>query len=305
MAGMMQAMRQATANGDRNSTWRPPSEQSRVLSPHGIPGSGQCRLLLPGDADRLGAVLSRQQGLPLLSAARGPRFHPAARPHPALVGLHAGRRLQSLLRHAAGALAASLCAAMRGVRCREERPGGRRHSPVHQVAVPSHQPSRSHHLRPDRGDHRSVRDGLLGRRLHRLQSALDPLLGRMAQPQHLECSDGDRAGAGHPHRRPPAIHEGIQAAPRRILEACVLAVGIVAVGCLAFDRSPAGPDTSPALLYAPVPLLIWAALRFGLGGMSASMLVITILAISGTMQGRGPFLTQTPRKTRWPCSCSS
>ena len=88
--------------------------------------------------------------------------------------------------------------------------------------------------------------------------------------------------------------KGFKAAPRRILEACFLAVGILAVGYVAFDRLPAGPDTSPALLYAPVPLLIWAALRFGLGGISASMLVITILAIWGTMQGRGPFLTQTP-----------
>ena len=88
--------------------------------------------------------------------------------------------------------------------------------------------------------------------------------------------------------------KGFNAAPRRILEAGFLAVGILAVGYVAFDRLPAGPDTSPALLYAPVPLLIWAALRFGLGGMSASMLVIAILAIWGTMQGRGPFLTQTP-----------
>ena len=88
--------------------------------------------------------------------------------------------------------------------------------------------------------------------------------------------------------------KGIKAAPGRILEACFLAVGILAVGYVAFDRLPAGPDTSPALLYAPIPLLIWAALRFGLGGMSASMLVITILAIWGTMHGRGPFLTQTP-----------
>jgi PAS domain S-box-containing protein len=56
----------------------------------------------------------------------------------------------------------------------------------------------------------------------------------------------------------------------------------------------AGPDTSPALLYAPVPLLIWATLRFGLGGQSVSMLLVTILAIWGTMQGRGPFLKQTP-----------
>ncbi len=87
---------------------------------------------------------------------------------------------------------------------------------------------------------------------------------------------------------------GVKAAPGRILEACFLAVAILAVGYVAFDRLPAGPDTSPALLYAPVPLLMWAALRFGLGGMSASMLVITILAIWGTMHGRGPFLTQTP-----------
>jgi PAS domain S-box-containing protein len=85
-----------------------------------------------------------------------------------------------------------------------------------------------------------------------------------------------------------------KAAPRRIVEACILALGIVVVGYLAFDRIPAGPDTSPALLYAPVPLLIWAALRFGLGGISASMLAITMLAIWGTMQGRGPFLEQTP-----------
>ena len=37
------------------------------------------------------------------------------------------------------ALAASLCAALRGLRCREECPGGRRDSHVHQVTVPSHQ----------------------------------------------------------------------------------------------------------------------------------------------------------------------
>ena len=54
---------------------------------------------------------------------------------------------------------------------------------------------------------------------------------------------------------------GFKAARRRILEGSLLAMGILTVGFLAFDRSPAGPDTSPALLYAPVPLLIWAALR--------------------------------------------
>ena len=124
-----------------------------------------------------------------------------------------------------------------------------------------------------------------------------PLLGRVAQSQHLEWRDGDRAGAGHPDRRPPDHRKGVRdVAPRRMLEACVLAVGILAVGYVAFNQSPAGPDTSPALLYSPIPLLILAALRFGLGGISASMVAITMLAIWGTMQGRGPFLTQTPEE---------
>lgn len=90
------------------------------------------------------------------------------------------------------------------------------------------------------------------------------------------------------------VSKGFKAANDRIVEASFLGVGLFAVAWLAFDRTAAGPDTSPALLYAPIPLLIWAALRFGLGGVSASMLVITTMAIWGTMQGRGPFLTQSP-----------
>ena len=80
----------------------------------------------------------------------------------------------------------------------------------------------------------------------------------------------------------------------RVLEAALVGACTVALGIFAFDRTPAGPGTSPALLYAPIPLLIWAALRFGLGGISVSMLIITFLAISGTMRGHGPFLSQTP-----------
>ncbi len=90
--------------------------------------------------------------------------------------------------------------------------------------------------------------------------------------------------------------KGLKASPRRIAEACFLAVGLLAVGYIAFDRSHAGPDTSVAGLYAPIPLLIWAALSFGLGGISASMLVITVVAIWGTMRGHGPFLAQTPEE---------
>ena len=83
-------------------------------------------------------------------------------------------------------------------------------------------------------------------------------------------------------------------APRRVLEAAVVAACTVALGAFVFDHTPAGPTSSPALLYTPIPFLIWASLRFGLGGISASMLIITLEAIWGTMRGHGPFLAQTP-----------
>jgi PAS domain S-box-containing protein len=89
-------------------------------------------------------------------------------------------------------------------------------------------------------------------------------------------------------RRPRAL------SPRRVLEAALVGAGTVALGIFVFDRTPAGPLTSPALLYTLIPLFIWAALRFGLGGVSVSMLIMTIQAIWGTMRGHGPFLTQTP-----------
>ncbi|HET7923368.1 MAG TPA: ATP-binding protein, partial [Rhodanobacteraceae bacterium] len=90
------------------------------------------------------------------------------------------------------------------------------------------------------------------------------------------------------------VRTGFSATRARIAEASLLVLGILAVGWLAFDGWQAGLDTSPAFLYAPIPLLIWAALRFGLGGMSASVLLITTLAVWGTMHGHGPFLAQAP-----------
>jgi PAS domain S-box-containing protein len=89
-------------------------------------------------------------------------------------------------------------------------------------------------------------------------------------------------------RRPAALP------PRRVLEAAVLGASTLALGVFVFDQTPAGPNASPALLYTPIPLLIWSALRFGLGGISVSMLIVTIQAIWGTMRGHGPFLDQTP-----------
>jgi PAS domain S-box-containing protein len=82
----------------------------------------------------------------------------------------------------------------------------------------------------------------------------------------------------------------------RVIEALFLGAAIIALGFFVFDDVRTGPDTSPGLLYAPIPLLIWAALRFGLGGTSLAILVITFQAIGGTMHGHGPFLMQSPQE---------
>src|SRR5271170_2203551 len=54
--------------------------------------------------------------------------------------------------------------------------------------------------------------------------------------------------------------------------------------------------TLPSTLYSLVPLLLWAALRFGSLGVSTSMIVISFLSIWGAMHGHGPFTGPEPTR---------
>src|SRR5215471_2897842 len=76
------------------------------------------------------------------------------------------------------------------------------------------------------------------------------------------------------------------------LEAVLLFVGLVTFGYFAF----AAPRRygSEAMLYALVPFLLWAALRFGTTGVSSSAIAIAVLAIWGATRGRGPFIESRP-----------
>ena len=73
------------------------------------------------------------------------------------------------------------------------------------------------------------------------------------------------------------------------MEAGLLALGIVLAGVLVFSRENVSPNNIPALVYVPLPLLLWAALRFGLGGLSTSLLGIALISTWSGMHGRGPF----------------
>src|SRR5215469_9162880 len=72
------------------------------------------------------------------------------------------------------------------------------------------------------------------------------------------------------------------------LEAAALIAGLVVFAGFTF----AAPSqySSDTLLYSLVPFLLWAALRFGTTGVSASVIAIAVLALWGAAHGRGPFI---------------
>ncbi|MCK9909024.1 MASE1 domain-containing protein [Microbacteriaceae bacterium K1510] len=45
----------------------------------------------------------------------------------------------------------------------------------------------------------------------------------------------------------------------------------------------------PVLLYAPIPIIVWCAIRFGVSGASVGALTVTVVVISHTLDGASPF----------------
>jgi len=82
--------------------------------------------------------------------------------------------------------------------------------------------------------------------------------------------------------RPPSV--------RRIVESSLLACAVVVVSVLVLstNRHLIG---FPTRLYAPLPFLLWAAIRFGPRATCASLLVVVTSAVVGVMNHRGPFAT--------------
>jgi signal transduction histidine kinase len=83
-----------------------------------------------------------------------------------------------------------------------------------------------------------------------------------------------------------------RASSREYCEAAAFALSAVVVSLLVFDRESAISSFWP-FIYALLPLLIWALLRFGPGGVSASLLAVALISLSNTIHGRGPFGLQS------------
>jgi two-component system, LuxR family, sensor kinase FixL len=88
---------------------------------------------------------------------------------------------------------------------------------------------------------------------------------------------------------------GAQSASQRpYAELGLLTMGLLAVGMLVFGWDSPVPATVPALLLAPLPFLLWAAVRLGTGSLSLSLLVVAGMSLASAYLGRGPFLAGSP-----------
>ena len=90
-----------------------------------------------------------------------------------------------------------------------------------------------------------------------------------------------------------ALHPRVHWTRRQTLEAAALLLGVVVVGTAVFDGLFPWRDRHYPLEFLSVPLLLWAAFRFGPREAATAVLVLAGVAIAGTLSGFGPFARPT------------
>ena len=75
----------------------------------------------------------------------------------------------------------------------------------------------------------------------------------------------------------------------RAAEGALLAVLLLSLNAGLFAHAVEHTVLLPPLLFLLLPILLWAAVRFGQRGATLAVLVTTVIAISGTAAGYGPF----------------
>jgi signal transduction histidine kinase/integral membrane sensor domain MASE1 len=83
---------------------------------------------------------------------------------------------------------------------------------------------------------------------------------------------------------------------RRVAEFVVLLLGLLATDAVVAVQGTDHPGLSLAL-YAPAPFLLWAAVRFGPGGLSFALLAAVVITITGALRGQSPLSGATGAET--------
>ena len=78
------------------------------------------------------------------------------------------------------------------------------------------------------------------------------------------------------------------------IEGFFLGVALLVTAYKAFNIAPPQVGFSDSWFYAPVPLLFWAALRFGVSGASGAIAVVAFFAVAAALGRRGVFFGQPP-----------
>jgi diguanylate cyclase (GGDEF)-like protein len=81
--------------------------------------------------------------------------------------------------------------------------------------------------------------------------------------------------------------------PRQALEGVAVFAGVLVIGLAVFCGIPAGLRDYPVDLLC-VPVLLWAAFRLGRRPAAVALLLMSSLAVYGTLNGEGPFFQRTP-----------
>jgi signal transduction histidine kinase len=82
----------------------------------------------------------------------------------------------------------------------------------------------------------------------------------------------------------------------RTMEAAALFAWLLVVCLVVFDLPQINANVAPALFYAPLPFLLWAAMRLGPAGTASALALMTVATIWGAVQGLGPFAGGTPQE---------
>jgi PAS domain S-box-containing protein len=81
-----------------------------------------------------------------------------------------------------------------------------------------------------------------------------------------------------------------------IVEGLLLIGGLFLVCAVVFTKAAnsAASGLFPALLYLPLPLIVWSAIRFGQVGASSAILVVTVTLLWSALNGQSLFIAETP-----------
>jgi signal transduction histidine kinase len=93
-------------------------------------------------------------------------------------------------------------------------------------------------------------------------------------------------------------HAWVLPRTRRWIEAGILILGLAGVCSIVFHSNGGTVESGflPAVLYSPIPFIVWAAIRFGQRGASGAILVLTVVSIWQNLHASSVFVGGDPER---------